>query len=359
VCCLAELHHMITIFGGIGRLRVRTSFLSQIVRIDFYYTARSHFSVVNSTFPSLDCITAFEIALEIALICESCIDAYLIVLSLLVLSCWTWSHDNNIWRNRTSRPSFVSQMVRIHLLYSTVTLFCGDCEFGQPWLYYSIRNRTWNIIDLWRLYRCSLNCAIASCAVLLNLITCHEYLAVSDICSYAYLMSFSLYVLMYYTSWMRVSLTLIVLQHSKSHLKYYGFVKAASMLTCAIASRAVLLDPITYHGYSAVSTICAYASDDFQWVRIDLLQPAHTFLWSVRVCPALIVLQHSVIAYEIWLICEGCILSIALKLLSHAVLWDLLHATNIRRYRTSARTRRMSFRPYVLIFNIQPAHTCM
>jgi len=56
---------MITIFGGIGRLRERTSFVSQLVRIDFYYTARSHFSVVNAKLPSLDCITAFEIALEI------------------------------------------------------------------------------------------------------------------------------------------------------------------------------------------------------------------------------------------------------------------------------------------------------
>ena len=41
---------MITIFGGIGRLRVRTSFVSQAVRIDFYYTARSHFSVENREF---------------------------------------------------------------------------------------------------------------------------------------------------------------------------------------------------------------------------------------------------------------------------------------------------------------------
>jgi len=52
-----------------------------------YFTARSHFSVVNATLASLDCITAFEIALEISLICEGCIDAYLIVLSLRVLSC--------------------------------------------------------------------------------------------------------------------------------------------------------------------------------------------------------------------------------------------------------------------------------
>jgi len=37
-CCLAELHHMITIFGGIGRLRVRPSFVSQLVRIDWLYS---------------------------------------------------------------------------------------------------------------------------------------------------------------------------------------------------------------------------------------------------------------------------------------------------------------------------------
>jgi len=84
---------MITIFGGIGRLRVRTSCISQLVRIDFYYTALSHFSVDNATLPSLDCITAFEIALELSLICEGCIDAYLMVLSfhgavlLILITC--------------------------------------------------------------------------------------------------------------------------------------------------------------------------------------------------------------------------------------------------------------------------------
>jgi len=78
---------MITIFGGIGRLRVRTSFVSQVVRSDFYYTARLHFSVVNASLGSLDCITAFKIAHGISLICEGCIDAYLIVLSFRVLSC--------------------------------------------------------------------------------------------------------------------------------------------------------------------------------------------------------------------------------------------------------------------------------
>ena len=30
------------------------------------------------------------------------------------------------------RPSFVSQLVRIHLLYSMLTLFCRECEFAQP-----------------------------------------------------------------------------------------------------------------------------------------------------------------------------------------------------------------------------------
>jgi len=62
---------MITIFGGIGRLRVRTSFVSQMVRIDFYYTADSHFSVENASLPSLDCITEIGIALEISLILKA------------------------------------------------------------------------------------------------------------------------------------------------------------------------------------------------------------------------------------------------------------------------------------------------
>jgi len=39
------------------------------------------------------------------------------------------------------RTSFVSQLVRIHLLYSPLTLFRFECDFAQPSLYYSIRNR--------------------------------------------------------------------------------------------------------------------------------------------------------------------------------------------------------------------------
>jgi len=50
------------------------------------------------------------------------------------------------------------------------------------------------------------------------------------------------------------------------------------MLTCAIASRAVLLNLITCHECSAVSDICAYTSDVFQGVHIDLLQPARIVL---------------------------------------------------------------------------------
>jgi len=248
-CCLAEPHHMITIFGGIGRLRVRTSFVSQCVRIESLYSPLTpfrcecefvqpwlYYSIRNCTWNMIDLWRLYPC---------------LIVLSLRVLSCWTWSHATNIWRCRTAarthlmcfrwyvlidfaarshrsvvnaslsspcritafeitpekgliceacihaylcyrfacclaepdhmrrkfggigrlrvRTSFVSQIVRIDLLYSPLTLFRCECDFGQPWLYYSIRDRTWNIIDLWRLYRCVLNCAIASCAVLLNL----------------------------------------------------------------------------------------------------------------------------------------------------------------------------------------------
>jgi len=45
------------------------------------------------------------------------------------------------------RTSFVSQLVRIDLLYSPLTLFRCECDFAQPSLYESIRNRTGSIID--------------------------------------------------------------------------------------------------------------------------------------------------------------------------------------------------------------------
>ena len=77
-----------------------------------YCTARSHYSVVNATLPSLDCISAFQNALGIFLIGEGCIHA-----------------------------------------------------------------------DLCYRFACCLKC--------------HKYLALSDICAYAYLMSVRWYVLIY------------------------------------------------------------------------------------------------------------------------------------------------------------------
>jgi len=41
------------------------------------------------------------------------------------------------------------------------------------------------------------------------------------------------------------------------------------MLTCAIASRAVLLNLIKCDEYLAMSDVCAFVSDVFQLVRID------------------------------------------------------------------------------------------
>jgi len=99
------------------------SSLSSYVLI--YYTARSHFSVVNATLPSLDCIAAFEIALGNMIDFEGCIHAYL-------------------------------------------------CD---------------------RFARC-----------LAGLITCHDNLAVSDVCAYAHLTSLRSYVLIYYTACSRFSI---------------------------------------------------------------------------------------------------------------------------------------------------------
>jgi len=43
--------------------------------------------------------------------------------------------------------SLIFQLVRIHLLYSSLTLFRCECDFAQPRLYFSIPKRTWNIFD--------------------------------------------------------------------------------------------------------------------------------------------------------------------------------------------------------------------
>jgi len=62
---------MITIFGGIGRLRVRTYFVSQFVRIDLLYSPLTLFRSECDFAHCLDCITAIEIALEISLILKA------------------------------------------------------------------------------------------------------------------------------------------------------------------------------------------------------------------------------------------------------------------------------------------------
>jgi len=146
-----------------------------------------------------------------------------------------WRKFGGIGRLRV-RTSFVSQCVRIESLYSPLALFRCECDFAQPWLYASIRNRTWNMIDLWRLYRFLLNCSIASRAVLLDLITCDEYLAVSDVCAYAS-NYFRVYVLIYCTARSHFSVvnaslpSLDCITAFELHFEYDWFVKAVSMLT--------------------------------------------------------------------------------------------------------------------------------
>jgi len=103
----AVLLNLITCDDNLAVLDVRAyahlSSLSWYVFI--YYTALSHFSVVNASLPSLDCITAFKIALEILLICEGCIHAYLCCCFACCLNWWTWLHATNTWRYRTSARS--------------------------------------------------------------------------------------------------------------------------------------------------------------------------------------------------------------------------------------------------------------
>jgi len=52
------------ICGGNERLLVRLSDVFQMVRIDLLHSPLT-LAVLNASLPSLDCITAFEIALEI------------------------------------------------------------------------------------------------------------------------------------------------------------------------------------------------------------------------------------------------------------------------------------------------------
>jgi len=211
------------------------------------------------------------------MICEGCIDAYLIVLSLRVLS----DHMRRIFGGigcLRVRTSFVSQWVCIESLYSPLALFRCECDFAQPWSYYSIRNRTWNSIDLRRLYRCLLNCAIASRAVWSHATNTWRYRTSAR--THIFRLSACTYWLALqpahtFPLWMRVCPAMIVLQHWKLHLEHDRFVKAASTLTCAIASRAVLLNFITYDENLAVSDVCAYPHHFVsQLVRIDFYYTA-------------------------------------------------------------------------------------
>jgi len=344
-CCLAEPDHMPRIFGGVGCLRVRIWCVSD----GRYWLAlqRAH------TFPLCMRICPAMIVLQHskshvkndwfakAVSMLTCAIASRAVL-LNLITCDEYFAVSDV----CAYVSDVFQLVRIDRLYSSLTRFRCECDFAQPWLYYSIRNRTWHIIDLWRLYRCLLNCAIGSRAVLLNFITWYQYLAESDVRAYAHLLSLRWYVFIYYTArshfsvknatlpsldcitaieialerWLLCEgciraylcyrfarcvagpdqmprifcaighlvglfsdffqLVRIDFLHSpltllcggcelaqswlyytipKLHLKYDWFVKAASMLICFIASRAVLLDLIKCHQYMAVTDICSYA----------------------------------------------------------------------------------------------------
>jgi len=173
VCCLAEPDHMITIFGGIGRLRVRPSFVSQLVRIHLLYGMLTLFcgecefaqawlycSIRNRTWNIIDMWRLYRRLLNGATVLRA------VLLNFITCDENLAESDVRAYVHLSSLSLYVWL-----LLYSPLTLFRWECEFGQRWLYYSIRNRTWNIIDLWRLYRCLLNGAIVSRAVLLNLIT--------------------------------------------------------------------------------------------------------------------------------------------------------------------------------------------
>jgi len=89
---------------------------------------------MNATLPSLDCITAIEIALEISLILKAV--SMLTYLCYRFVCCRAEPHHmrrkfGGIGHLRV-RPSFVSQLVRIHLLYSPLTPFGREFEFAQP-----------------------------------------------------------------------------------------------------------------------------------------------------------------------------------------------------------------------------------
>ena len=165
------------------------------------FTARSHVSVVNATLPSLDCITAFEIALDISLICEGCIDAYLIVLSVRVLCCSISSHDINIWRNRTSARTHIFRLSGGTYSFTIQPAHTFPLKMRLcPALIVLQQSKSHLKDDCFVKAVSVLTCAIASRAVLLDLIKCHEYFAQSDIWSDSFLTSFSLYVLTFFTA---------------------------------------------------------------------------------------------------------------------------------------------------------------
>jgi len=235
---------MITIFGGIGRLRVPTS---------FRLSGGTYWFLLYSPLTRFCSECEFS---QLWLIREGCMHPCLLALLHRLLSRWTWSHVTDFWRCRTSARTHIVSSLSWYVFIYTIQpahTFPLRCEFAQPWLHYSIRIALW----IWLIYEgCMHPCLLVRS---LRVLSCWTSSHDNNIWRYrtsARTPIFRLSACTYWfilqlahtlPLWMRVCPALIVLQHSNCTLNMIDLWRLhASMLTRTIAWRAVLLNFITW-----------------------------------------------------------------------------------------------------------------
>jgi len=228
----------------------------------------------------------------------------LLVRSLRVLSCWTSSHDNNIWRNRTSARTHIFRLsVRTYWFTiqpaHTFPFRMRLCPL--PWLYYSNRNRTWNIIDF-------KGCIDAYLIVRsLRVLSCWTSSHVTKIWRYwtsartnIFRLSGGTYWFLLYSPltlfrwecdfaqpWLhysiRIALWIWLIYEGCMHACL--LVRSLRVLSCWTSSHD---NNIWRIRTSARAHIFRFSDCTYSFT----IQPAHTFPFRMRLCPALIVLQQ-------------------------------------------------------------------